>query len=75
MINNIARRTLLRGLTTSLLQPYGELTFTDKLTSMHTFNKIPTFRLMDLDGNLLDKNHKYDTPLLVKILKTMIFVD
>jgi hypothetical protein len=30
---------------------------------------------MDLNGQLLVKDHTYDTKLLVKMLKTMIFVD
>ena len=37
--------------------------------------KISTFRLLDLEGKLLDKNHAYDTSYLLKILKSMIFVD
>jgi hypothetical protein len=30
---------------------------------------------MDLDGQLLIKNHTYNPTLLLKILKTMIYVD
>jgi TPP-dependent pyruvate/acetoin dehydrogenase alpha subunit len=36
---------------------------------------VPTFRAFDLDGKLINKNIKYDSEQLIKILKTMIFVD
>mgnify|MGYP006897111794 CR=1 FL=1 len=36
---------------------------------------MPTYRVIDLDGNLLIKDFKYDTDLLVRVLKKMIFVD
>jgi hypothetical protein len=36
---------------------------------------VPTYRAIDLDGNLLDKRLQYDAAYLNKILKTMIFVD
>jgi hypothetical protein len=54
---------------------YGELTFTTSLQAQFEFPRVPTFRLLDLDGNLLDNKAKYDTQLLTKILKTMVFVD
>lgn len=75
IINNIARKTLIKGLTNSLKQSYGELVYTNTITHQNSFDKIPTYRLIDLDGKLLDSSHKYDTEKLVKILKTMIFVD
>ena len=36
---------------------------------------MPTYRVMDLDGQLLIKDFKYDTELLTRVLKKMIFVD
>lgn len=75
MIYNLARRTFTKGLLTSLRQSYGELIYTQKLDHTSSFSKVPTYRLIDLEGNLLVKDHKYDTKLLLKILKTMIFVD
>ena len=75
MISNITRRALMRGLTTTLCRSYGELTYTNTLQAQSEFNKIPTYRLIDLDGKLLDTKHQYDAKYLAKILKTMIFVD
>jgi hypothetical protein len=54
MIYNIAKKTILRGMTTSLRQPYGELSFTHSFQPQSEFTKVPTFRAMDLDGKLLD---------------------
>lgn len=75
MIYNFVRRTLARQLTTTLCQPYGELVFTQTLTHQHEFGKVPTYRVIDLEGKLIDKKFTYDTQLLAKILKTMIYVD
>lgn len=36
---------------------------------------MPTFRAFDLEGRLVNKDIKYDTEMLNKILRTMIFVD
>jgi ABC-type amino acid transport substrate-binding protein len=36
---------------------------------------MPTYRAIDLDGNLLDKTISYDPAYLNKILKAMVFVD
>jgi hypothetical protein len=74
MIYNIARRTF-GCLTHSLRNSYGELTYTTSLNFENGFNRIPTFRLIDLEGKLLDSSHVYDVPLLTRILKTMIFTD
>jgi hypothetical protein len=54
MIYNIAKKTILRGMTTSLRQPYGELSFTHSFQPQSEFTEVPTFRAMDLDGKLLD---------------------
>ena len=75
MIYNFARRALSRQLTTVLRQPYGELTYTQELTHQNEFTKVPTYRVIGLDGQLLDKKFVYDPELLTKILKAMIFVD
>jgi len=75
MIYNFAKTILRRTLTTNLRQSYGELVYTNTLSPQSEFNKVPTYRLIDLNGQLLVKDHIYDTKLLVKILKTMIFVD
>ena len=75
IINNIARKALIRGLSQKLNYAYGQLNFTQSITHQNSFDKVPTYRLIDLDGNLLDKNVKYDIDKLVKVLKTMIFVD
>lgn len=40
---------------------YGELTYTTSLQAQSEFPRVPTFRLLDLDGNLLDNKTKYDT--------------
>lgn len=75
MISNIVKTAFRMALTSTLKQSYGELTYTNTLSPQSEFNKVPTFRLIDLNGQLIVKNHIYDTKLLVKILKTMIFVD
>ena len=75
MINNIIKKTLIRGLVSSLRYQYGELSYTQSLYSKDSFDRVPTYRLMDLDGKLLVNNHQYDTQKLLKILKTMILVD
>lgn len=59
----------------SLKMSYGELTYTNKLQVQSEFGKVPTFRVIDLDGKLVNHEVKYNTEELVKILKTMIFVD
>ena len=75
MINNIIKKTLIRGLISPLGYQYGELTYTQSLYSKDSFEKLPTYRVMDLDGKLLVQDHQYDTQKLLKILKTMILVD
>lgn len=75
MIYKIAKAFLKRPLITNLQQPYGDLVYTNTLSPKSEFKKVPTFRLIDLNGQLLVKDHIYDTNLLVKILKTIIFVD
>ena len=74
MLYNFAKKVV-RSLNTTLRQPYGELIYTSTLSPQSAFNKVPTYRLIDLNGQLLVKDHAYDTKMLVKILKTMIFVD
>ena len=39
------------------------------------YEKIKTYRAMDLDGNIVDKNVKYDPKYMEEILKKMIYVD
>ena len=75
MIYNIVKKAFRGALTTTLKQSYGELIYTTSLSPQSEFNKVPTYRLIDLNGHLLVKDHTYDTKLLAKILKTMIFVD
>lgn len=72
---NFASRRLGQTLCLALRQRYGELVYTQTLTAQSEFPKIPTYRAIDLDGNLLDKNLHFDPAYLTKILKTMIFVD
>lgn len=74
MLYNIAKKVC-RGLTTSLRHSYGDLIYTNSLSPQSEFPKVPTYRLIDLNGQLLVKDHVYDIKLLVKMLKTMIFVD
>jgi hypothetical protein len=74
MIYNFVRRTAQRLLTAPRFN-YGELVYTNQLTSLHEFPKMPTYRAIDLDGNLLDKTISYDPAYLNKILKAMVFVD
>ncbi len=73
LINKISSPS--RALLTRLSRPYGELVYTNEMKVQDSFDKVPTFRAYDLDGKLVNKNIKYDTEELVKILKTMIFVD
>jgi hypothetical protein len=40
---------------------YGELSYTTTLQAQSEFPRVPTFRLLDLDGNLLDTKAKYDS--------------
>ena len=75
MIYNIARRAFGRGLINNLKHSYGELIYTQDLNAKVEFDKVPTYRVIDLDGKLLIKDFKYDTNLLTKVLKTMIYVD
>jgi hypothetical protein len=75
MIYKIAKSICRGALTSKLKQFYGELAFTNSFSPQGEFKKVPTYRLIDLNGQLLVKDHIYDTNLLVKILKTMIFVD
>ena len=72
---NFARRSLARSLGLHLRQCYGELVYTQTLSAQSEFPKVPTYRAMDLDGNLLDRNLAFDAAYLAKILRTMIFVD
>lgn len=72
---NFARSSLARSLRLALRQPYGELVYTQTLSAQSEFPKVPTYRAMDLDGNLLDRNLAFDPVYLAKILRTMIFVD
>ena len=74
MIYNFAKRVV-RSLNTTLRHSYGELVYTNTLSHQSSFDKVPTYRLIDLDGQLQVKDHVYDTKLLLKMLKTMIFVD
>lgn len=64
-----------KNLLTLLARNYGELVYTNEMKVQDSFDKVPTFRAYDLDGKLINKKIKYDTDELVKILKTMIFVD
>lgn len=75
MIHRTISNALRTRLTLSLQRCYGELSFTQNLASQASFDKVPTYRLIDLDGKLLKSSHTYDTNLLVRILKKMIFVD
>ena len=76
MYNFASRGTCLaRSLSLSLRHQYGELVYTQTLSAQSEFPKIPTYRAIDLDGNLLDRNVQFDAAYLAKILKTMIFVD
>jgi hypothetical protein len=72
---NFASRRVGTSLRLSLRQRYGELVYTQTLTAQSEFPKIPTYRAIDLDGNLLDRNLHFDPAYLTKILKTMVFVD
>jgi hypothetical protein len=74
MLYNFVRKPFVQLLSRGVFK-YGELTFTTSLQAQFEFPRVPTFRLLDLDGNLLDNKAKYDTQLLTKILKTMVFVD
>lgn len=58
-----------------LRHPYGELVYTHTLSAQSEFPKVPTYRAMDLDGNLLDRTLSFDAGYLAKVLRTMIFVD
>lgn len=64
-----------KNLLTLLARNYGELVYTNEMKVQDSFDKVPTFRAYDLDGKIINKKIKYDTEELVKILKTMIFVD
>lgn len=75
MFGHIAKQRVFGRLSALLAFSYGELSFTTKLQPQAEFAKIPTFRAIDLEGRLLDKSIPYDTQLLTKVLKTMIFVD
>lgn len=75
MISKLMRKSLGLGLTHSFRQSFGSTVYTQTLKHQNQFEKIPTYRLVDLEGQLLDKNHQYDSALLLKILKAMIFVD
>ncbi len=76
MLYNFVRRNLtITTLTKQIFRSYGELTYTQSLTTQSEFPRVPTYRVIDLQGNLLDSKFKYDTAELTKILKTMIFVD
>ena len=61
MIYNFVRKTFSRALTSLNAQPYGELIYTQSLTTQSEFPKVPTYRVIDLQGNLLDSKTKYDT--------------
>ena len=74
MFYNFTKRVT-RSLNTALRHSYGELVYTNTLSHQSCFNKVPTYRLLDLNGQLQVKDHVYDTKFLLKILKTMIFVD
>jgi hypothetical protein len=54
---------------------YGELKYTNTLQTQTQFSKVETFRTYDLDGKLVNSNVKYNKEELLKVLKTMIFVD
>ena len=75
MIYNFIQKSYAKSLLTSLKRSYGELVYTQNLITQNEYPKVPTYRLIDLDGNLLDKKIGYDVAYLTKILKTMIFVD
>lgn len=75
MISKLVRKQLGIALTKSIRHSYVPTEYTQTLKHQNQFQKVPTFRLTDLEGQLLDKNHQYDTALLLKMLKAMIFVD
>lgn len=52
----------------SLKFRYGELTYTNSIESQSEFTKIPTFRLIDLDGKLISKPTSAEPAYLGKIL-------
>lgn len=54
---------------------YGEITFTQQLERKSEFEHVHAYRAYDLDGQLLDRNVKFDLPYMNKILKAMIYVD
>lgn len=60
MINNIVRKCLIRNLSANIVYSYGELKYTQTINHQNAFDKIPTYRLIDLDGKLLDQKHQYD---------------
>ena len=75
MFGHIARKHVMGRLNQMMAYSYGELSFTTQLQHQTEFKKISTFRAMDLEGNLLDKNLIIDTELHTKVLRKMIFVD
>lgn len=75
MITKLMKKAVGLTLINSLRYSFGSTVYTQTLNHQNQFEKIPTYRLVDLEGQLLDKSHQYDTALLLKILKAMIYVD
>lgn len=75
MLRQLVRIRKLGILGPLLTYSYGKLSYTSRLTHLSEFAKIPTFRAIDLEGRLIDKNFSYNVELLTRVLKTMIFVD
>lgn len=59
MLYNFVQKSYSQLLSRCLFN-YGELTYTTSLQAQSEFPRVPTFRLLDLDGNLLDNKAKYD---------------
>ena len=57
MITRFVSNTVLKSLTLTPKNYYGELTYTQSLKKQDSFDRVPTYRLIDLDGKLLDSKH------------------
>ncbi len=71
IIKNVASRSLLA----KCVYNYGKINFEPNLKVQTSFDSVDAYRCYDLEGNLIDKQVKYDAGFLAKMLKTMIFVD
>ena len=58
MINRAFKAT--NSLIAKVFRSYGELTYTNEIKVQSEFEKVPTHRVIDLDGKLINKNVKYD---------------